>query len=509
MVGVGRSKLAFHMYDMGYKNIICSDISDVLIKDLTAEQAELRPGLRFEVVDVTDMRSVASDSVDVVFDKCTSDTLQFRSRTKDAHVLLSRMFAETHRVLREGGLFMVITPRRTIKALHDHQGFLSQPRRSISRANDAPLVTPQAKAGKMVHGTRQRNNVFLHTSVKQRPLARVLTDADAAAAVAEAIPLATQAHAAAYHPNANIAKHQRCAERVLSWRTLCHAATHARGALGDDAGAEAWPPMSAEEETVKCTAGAVAPAPAAPRPAEGGAPKTFTRANPLFVLSPEERDARYSAALASAVSPAAMVARYAGTRVPRFDAATGAEAELVSVRGRVIIKSKLGRGLTFVVLEGRDGARIQLVMCMDQLDFSVFVRSHNALYDQGNVPCVPLTLHPDDYPALGVSTQDGQVVYRAGCDDEIWNTEQTCLREYNIMRSCVQIGDEIAVVGMPYHDRNDRLSVSVFNLFLVTLGTRVRTSQMKAQREAKQLKKKLHDEQCKSGLQAGSNKTSK
>ncbi len=69
MVGVGRSKLAFQMYDKGFTNITCSDISDVLIQDLIREQATLRPLLKFEIVDVTNMSAVESASYDVGIDK--------------------------------------------------------------------------------------------------------------------------------------------------------------------------------------------------------------------------------------------------------------------------------------------------------------------------------------------------------------------------------------------------------------------------------------------------------
>ena len=52
VVGCGNSELGENLYDVGYKNLINIDISDVVIKQMTERNAARRPDLQFTKMDM-------------------------------------------------------------------------------------------------------------------------------------------------------------------------------------------------------------------------------------------------------------------------------------------------------------------------------------------------------------------------------------------------------------------------------------------------------------------------
>ena len=64
------------MYDDGYKDQVNVDISSVVINQMSERNKDLRPEIRWEVMDVCDMtKELESNQFDLVVDKSTIDAL--------------------------------------------------------------------------------------------------------------------------------------------------------------------------------------------------------------------------------------------------------------------------------------------------------------------------------------------------------------------------------------------------------------------------------------------------
>jgi len=105
MVGAGNSRLSEEMYNDGYKTITNIDISNVVVDAMSQKYANLA-GMVYKVLDVTNMGEFANASFDVVIDKGTLDALLCGDEsTSNA----DKMLLEISRVLRPGGVFILIT----------------------------------------------------------------------------------------------------------------------------------------------------------------------------------------------------------------------------------------------------------------------------------------------------------------------------------------------------------------------------------------------------------------
>lgn len=145
-------------------SVVCTDISPVAIDRLVARQKQedserrRRPGLHYLVADATELpatfgftsdgddhdkqdeerngESCMAQSLaaalgagasspesprhllfDVVVDKGCADTFQFRGKTNESDELLRQLFHSVYAVLRPGGAYLVVTPRRKVKHL--------------------------------------------------------------------------------------------------------------------------------------------------------------------------------------------------------------------------------------------------------------------------------------------------------------------------------------------------------------------------------------------------------
>ncbi len=145
--------------------------------------------------------------------------------------------------------------------------------------------------------------------------------------------------------------------------------------------------------------------------------------------------------------------------------------------------------------EGSDGSdvleRVQAVLCMDQLDMSSFTVTHPHLYPGNKVPCQPLCIYPEDNHACIQKERIGdelRVVLKDASKADLWDDEQQSVSEYTIIRSSLLPGDDVALVGTPYRDKNDRLSLSIFNFFTIQPHTKPTLQEEKcARREAKKI----------------------
>lgn len=163
------SCLGSSLFDAGYCDISSTDISDVVIAQQRTRHAMTRAAMKWIVADCTDMTEIQDGSYDVIIDKATADTLQFRCKSEQAHKsvrrhqtqqqqhqyeqqhysascqlqinawlfhsaldadvllllvaivlsLLRRMFSEVYRVLSPSGVFIMISPRRRVAPLYE------------------------------------------------------------------------------------------------------------------------------------------------------------------------------------------------------------------------------------------------------------------------------------------------------------------------------------------------------------------------------------------------------
>ncbi|XP_011008275.1 PREDICTED: methyltransferase-like protein 13 isoform X2 [Populus euphratica] len=105
MVGCGNALMSEDMVDDGYENIMNVDISSVAI-DLMRRKYEHMPQLNYMEMDVRDMSFFPDESFDAVIDKGTLDSLMCGG---DAPISAARMLGEVSRLLKPGGIYMLIT----------------------------------------------------------------------------------------------------------------------------------------------------------------------------------------------------------------------------------------------------------------------------------------------------------------------------------------------------------------------------------------------------------------
>ena len=107
VVGCGNSKLSEDLYDVGFHLIENIDISDVVIKQMSAKNRPKRPGMQFTKMDMLEM-SYADEVFDCVIDKGTLDAI-FSKGDEETVQKVQKMFGEVARVMRNAGRYVVVT----------------------------------------------------------------------------------------------------------------------------------------------------------------------------------------------------------------------------------------------------------------------------------------------------------------------------------------------------------------------------------------------------------------
>ncbi|KAL9226468.1 hypothetical protein vseg_002278 [Gypsophila vaccaria] len=105
MVGCGNAVMSEDMVNDGYTHILNIDISSVAIQMMQRKYHHL-PQLKYMQMDVRDMSVFMDDSFDSVIDKGTLDSLMCGT---DAPISASRMLGEVSRLLKPGGVYLLIT----------------------------------------------------------------------------------------------------------------------------------------------------------------------------------------------------------------------------------------------------------------------------------------------------------------------------------------------------------------------------------------------------------------
>lgn len=62
--GCGTSHLSEHLYDVGFKAITNIDLSEIAISDMLCRNACQRPGMKWQVMDITTMQVYVITSID-------------------------------------------------------------------------------------------------------------------------------------------------------------------------------------------------------------------------------------------------------------------------------------------------------------------------------------------------------------------------------------------------------------------------------------------------------------
>jgi len=109
-IGCGNSEFSHHMYDLGgYHNIHNLDYSPVVIEEMKSKNARnKRPGMCWDLGDMTQMTSYADEQYTAVCDKGALDALM-SVESAEVSVKARDMFSEISRVLKPGGKYLCIT----------------------------------------------------------------------------------------------------------------------------------------------------------------------------------------------------------------------------------------------------------------------------------------------------------------------------------------------------------------------------------------------------------------
>ncbi|KAH7667113.1 Endothelin-converting enzyme 1 protein [Dioscorea alata] len=105
MAGCGNSVMSEDMVKDGYEDIMNIDISSIAIEMMRRKCSHI-PHLKYRKMDVRHMDFFQDESFDCVIDKGTLDSLMCGT---DAPLSASRMVEEVSRLLKPGGIFMLIT----------------------------------------------------------------------------------------------------------------------------------------------------------------------------------------------------------------------------------------------------------------------------------------------------------------------------------------------------------------------------------------------------------------
>jgi len=105
VVGCGNSELSENLFDDGFTDCLSVDYSEVVIEKMQAHFRALDKPLRFETMDVRDLK-FKDETFDCVVDKGTHDAILCGS---DSAKNAGQMLAECQRVLKKGGFFFIIT----------------------------------------------------------------------------------------------------------------------------------------------------------------------------------------------------------------------------------------------------------------------------------------------------------------------------------------------------------------------------------------------------------------
>ncbi|KAH9569012.1 hypothetical protein CY35_03G109600, partial [Sphagnum magellanicum] len=105
MVGCGNASISEDMVSDGYQDIVNIDISAVVIEAMREKYKDMHQ-LQYQRMDVQEMKAFKDGQFDSVLDKGLLDSLMCGT---SAPCSVSTMLQEVHRVLKPGGVYLLIT----------------------------------------------------------------------------------------------------------------------------------------------------------------------------------------------------------------------------------------------------------------------------------------------------------------------------------------------------------------------------------------------------------------
>jgi EEF1A lysine methyltransferase 4 len=114
VVGCGNSPFSADLYDACWSNILNIDYSANVIANMKRMHSEARPEMEWRVMDMTDLKELAAETFDFVFDKAAMDTLLTNEgdvwNPRPSSVAAARaMCQHISRVLKPGGHFAQVS----------------------------------------------------------------------------------------------------------------------------------------------------------------------------------------------------------------------------------------------------------------------------------------------------------------------------------------------------------------------------------------------------------------
>ena len=107
VIGCGNSKLSEDLYDAGIHAIDNIDISEVVIKQMTARNKDKRPNMTYHVMDMLNVE-YKDGLFDCVLDKGTLDAV-FTDETEKTFEKVDKLFNEVERILKIGGRYVCVS----------------------------------------------------------------------------------------------------------------------------------------------------------------------------------------------------------------------------------------------------------------------------------------------------------------------------------------------------------------------------------------------------------------
>lgn len=153
-IGCGTSCLSrdLYCYMKGAVKVVATDVSAVCIRDNQERDrsviAASRGQFTYQVANTLEPNSSFDNQNDVILDKGCLDTFLFRSEHQEREHLVETLLDNVHRWLRDGGIYVVLTPRSRVRLLRDYKGFISVRRTVLSESPGSHVTIADLKSDK-------------------------------------------------------------------------------------------------------------------------------------------------------------------------------------------------------------------------------------------------------------------------------------------------------------------------------------------------------------------------
>jgi SAM-dependent methyltransferase len=140
-IGCGTSCLArdLYIYFKGAVSVVATDVSAVCINtNKRRDHAIVKSSkgrLDYQILNILQPNDNMKSNFDVIVDKGCLDTFLFRSGHQEREHLVCTVLNNIHKCLKDGGKYIVITPRQKVKFLRDYRGFSSIKRLALDESS--------------------------------------------------------------------------------------------------------------------------------------------------------------------------------------------------------------------------------------------------------------------------------------------------------------------------------------------------------------------------------------